>query len=184
MLRFLRTKLKNSRLHKWLLATLGAEVIYDTSFQAVDVFVVNRRANKILLGRKKNSTKWRLIGGFVDPADSSLEYAAVREKNEEAHINLECSPPKYLFSARVDDPRYRDSRHKVMTAVFRLDYIFGSPLAQDDIEEVKWFTKTLVREEFREIVAAEHIDLFKRLKDMGELDSLELEAIEDEEEDW
>lgn len=111
---------------------------YPTSFQAVDIVVLNKNKKTVLLGRKKNKIQWRFIGGFTEPKDSSLEYAARRELAEEASINLEVSPMVYIGSFRVDDPRYRDSKHKVMSAVFLCEYLWGFAKAGDDICGVKW----------------------------------------------
>lgn len=116
------------------------EIFYDTSYQAVDAIIHDK--NKFLLGRKKDEKKFCFIGGIVDPfLDKSLEMAVVREKNEEVGIGLECSFPKYTFSFRVDDPRYRDSRHKIMSAVFFMNYIFGIANTTEEIVEIKWFSR-------------------------------------------
>jgi bifunctional NMN adenylyltransferase/nudix hydrolase len=152
-----------------LLDALKAEKFYDTSFQAVDMFVVNDFLGEVLLGRKAGKDEYRFLGGFVDPKDESLEQAATREKNEEAGINLECGKPQYLFSQRMDDPRYRNSRHKVMTAMFRLPYVFGFAKGGDDIEEVQWFGKEYLKKNYRKFVARDHWILVRRLIEMGQL---------------
>jgi bifunctional NMN adenylyltransferase/nudix hydrolase len=157
------------RFRLWLLDVLKAEKFYDTSFQAVDMWIVNDTHNEVLLGRKAGKDEFRLLGGFVDPKDQSLEEAATREKNEEGGINLECSPPKYLFSQRMDDERYKNSRHKVMTAVFRLDYVFGMARGGDDIEQVHWFGKDYLKKNYRKFVAREHWVLIRKLIERGEL---------------
>jgi len=115
-------------------------LVYDTSFQTVDVIVVDKVRNCILFGKKKSEVGYCMVGGFVDPKkDKTLEEAARRELIEETGINMETSFPKYLGSFRVDDQRYRASRHKIMTAVFVVEYIFGAPKAGDDLDEVKWY---------------------------------------------
>lgn len=138
---------------------MNDEIIYPTSFQCIDCVIrkVDRFETKFLLGRRKHSTEYRILGGFVDPdKDSSLEGAAVREKNEEAGIGLECTYPKYLFSFRVDDPRYRESKHKIMSAVFLFDYTYGMPKAGDDIFQVGWFSKESIRDLDVGFIAKEH----------------------------
>ena len=140
---------------------------YDTSFQTTDCFVINREKKEILLGRKHTESKFRLIGGFVDPADLSLEDAAKRELREEAGANLECSHPQYLFSNRQDDPRYRDSRDKILTAVFRFEYLFGFATAGDDIKEVGWFGDYYIKLNYKEMVVETHWPLIEKLIENG-----------------
>lgn len=111
---------------------------YPVSYQAVDVAIINFDKNEILLGRKLGESKFRLIGGFVDVNDDSLEAAAKREAKEECG-DIETDAYKYLGSFRVDDWRYKKSHDKIMTALFYCSYIYGRVNAQDDINELKWF---------------------------------------------
>lgn len=147
---------------------------YPTSFQATDTIVINRQAKvpQFLLGKKdpkKHKTdKWRFLGGFVDPKkDNSLEDASKRERLEEAGMNLECSDPQYLFSFRVDDPRYRKSEHKIMSAVFLHEYIFGFAKAGDDIKETEWFPNFYIRANYQDMVVEEHWPIVERLIEQG-----------------
>jgi bifunctional NMN adenylyltransferase/nudix hydrolase len=150
-------------------------IIYPTSFQAVDIVVFNRATNEILLGSKYDKPhktpkkEKRFIGGFVDPADASLEVAARRELGEEAGRNLEVSDPKYLGSFRVDDPRYRDSIHKIMSAVFFCEFVYGFATAGDDIAEVSWVNLDTFRVSYNKAgyLAPEHIPLVEMLIQKG-----------------
>jgi len=131
---------------------------YPTSFQAVDIIV--RKGDSFLFGRKNGSDKFQCLGGFVDPdKDKSLELAARRELIEEASYNMESSFPEYRFSFRVDDERYRESEHKIMSAVFVCHYLFGIPVAQDDIKEVKWFSFKVLKEQGRSIFVEKHFPI-------------------------
>jgi bifunctional NMN adenylyltransferase/nudix hydrolase len=111
---------------------------FNISYQTVDAFIVSDDYN-ILLGRKPNSTKYCLIGGFVEPSNASFEDAIIREVREET--GLVVASPKYLFSQRVNDIRYKREDDKIMTAVFLVNYNGDESLAKanDDIEEVRWF---------------------------------------------
>lgn len=130
---------------------------YPTSFQATDAVIIWREKGKLLLGKKPNQPKFRFVGGFVDPhKDKSLEDGCARECQEEAGIDLECSRPEYLFSFQVEDERYKVSEDKIMSAVFKRYYLWGTPKAGDDIAEVKWFTKSQLRADYKELVMPEH----------------------------
>jgi len=123
----------------------SADRIYPVSYQAVDIVVIRKETNEILLGRKWANRKARIpkaelrfLGGFVDPSDPSLEFAARRELREEAGVNLEVSDPVYIGSFRVDDPRYKDKTDKIMSAVFLTQFVYGFAKGGDDIAETVW----------------------------------------------
>jgi bifunctional NMN adenylyltransferase/nudix hydrolase len=111
---------------------------YPKVYPTVDVAVFRDSKKEILLGKKENDQKWRLIGGFTDPTDDGFESAALRELREEAG-NIEVTPMHYEGSFRVDDWRYRKETDKIITTLFSTDFISGEPNASDDIVEVKWF---------------------------------------------
>lgn len=123
-------------------------IIFPTSFQCTDSFVFNRFKNTCFLGRKKDENTYRLIGGFVDPSDLSLELAAARELKEEfPGAVLVNKKPIYLGSFRINDKRYVNSIHKVMTALFLFEAHESSILvAGDDIEEIKEFKIDEIRD--------------------------------------
>lgn len=110
---------------------------YPISFQTVDIAVLHSTERKVLVGRKHGHSDWGFPGGFVDPTDGSLESAMRREAREEIG-DLELADMTYIGSSRIDDPRYRKSVHKIMTALFKATYIFGPIKAADDLEEVRW----------------------------------------------
>lgn len=112
---------------------------YPTSFQAVDIAIRHTLEPKVLVGRKAGETAWRFPGGFVDPSDNTLELAVKREAREEVGY-IEIDEVKYVGSFRIDDYRYRSSKHKIMTALFSALYIYGPIRANDDLEEVRWQT--------------------------------------------
>lgn len=138
----------------------ASEHKYPISYQTVDIAIVNSLKNQVLLGRKSGETKYRFIGGFVDPYDQTLELAAKREAREECG-DIETDDYKYIGSFRINDWRYRKEKDKIMTALFVAEFIYGSVRAGDDIEEVKWFNiESLTADDFE----PEHIILFDAFK--------------------
>lgn len=120
---------------------------YPTSFQTVDLIVVDNTKKQVLFGRKKNETKFRMIGGFVSPTDNSLESAARREFMEETGNGCEISEPKYFLSKRINDFRYRKEVDKILTSVFISEYIYGYVVPSDDISELRWFSFDEIKKE-------------------------------------
>jgi bifunctional NMN adenylyltransferase/nudix hydrolase len=122
--------------------------------QAVDIAIFNDDCTKILLGRKKDQSEFRFIGGFSDVLSDSLEEDAIREVYEET--NLIVSNPLYICSRKVEDPRYVGTIHSVKTCLFMTVGVIGEVIAGDDIEEVRWFDS----EEFKTMeLRPEHMKL-------------------------
>lgn len=111
---------------------------YKKVYPTMDVAVFRSEKQEILLGRKANSTKWRLVGGFADPEDENYEAAARRELLEECG-QIEVGDMTYETSMKIDDWRYRSEADKIITLLFSCDLQYGTPEAHDDIAEVKWF---------------------------------------------
>jgi bifunctional NMN adenylyltransferase/nudix hydrolase len=106
--------------------------------------VIIRDGDSVLLGhkhidRREDGREWRLIGGFVDVADESLEVAVRREVLEET--GLEVSEPMYVGSAQVADWRYRSGPEGILTSVFSCERVFGKERPADDIDALRWFPR-------------------------------------------
>jgi bifunctional NMN adenylyltransferase/nudix hydrolase len=127
-------------------------------YPVVDVII--RDGDNVLLGQKSlvDAGKWRLIGGFVDISDASLEAAVRREVLEET--KLEVSEPMYVGSARVDDWRFRSGPEGILTSVFYCQRLFGSPTPNDDIDELRWFHK----DEVDAVIIPNHAHLYELTK--------------------
>lgn len=134
---------------------------FPTTYPTVDIAVLDEYGSpscKILLGRKPGWKSWVLPGGFVDPTDPSLEYAAWRELSEEV-VGLDVHGLKYLASLKIDDARYRGTKDGIISSLFVAWKLEGFEQAGDDLEEVKWFTF----KDALSVVAANHKPLVERV---------------------
>lgn len=138
---------------------------YPIAYHTVDICIWRKHENdmQILLVQKKDETntdKWRFVGGFVDVIDNSVEDAALREVKEETQ--LEVSEIKYIGSFKIDDKRYRNSRHKIITSFYAARYLYGQVgKGYDDIALTKWFN---LNELNNDIINEIHIPLLDMVK--------------------
>lgn len=117
----------------------GTAKRFPTSYQTVDIAILHAGRQEVLLARKEyDAPLWRFVGGFVDPADETLECAAKREAQEETGKIL-IADIKYAGSLRVADFRYRGQSDQVMTSFFMAQYVSGDPIPTDDISELAWY---------------------------------------------
>jgi len=139
---------------------------YPRAFPCVDIACTRDKgaARKVLLGRRFPGDKLRFPGGFVDPTDESLEMAASRELMEEAPgisvSGVLDGAFKYIGSYRIDDWRYRDTKDRIVTTFFHVEYMFGGTIAGDDLCEVDWYSFT---EEVKDQLVPNHQMLFEEL---------------------
>ena len=133
---------------------------YPTVYPTVDIAVFRDTYRELLLARKENETKFRLPGGFTDPADDSFEMAALRELGEECG-DIEVAELTYLGSCRIDDWRYRGSMDTIITHLYACSIVDGDPIASDDIAELRWFSVEKLRATH---FVPEHQPLFELLE--------------------
>jgi bifunctional NMN adenylyltransferase/nudix hydrolase len=138
---------------------------FPTVYPTVDIVIY--RPGEVLLARKSTEERWRFVGGFVEPTDHSLEDAAVREAREET--GLEIGVPVYVGSSYINDWRYQGGPEAVISSVFVAQYIFGHPVAHDDVAELAW----VLRDEVAGRLVSEHTGLWALAKHMlGDLDTI------------
>lgn len=137
---------------------------YPICYPTVDVAIYNLKG-QWLLGRKRNQTEFRFIGGFADPEDDSYEHSAIREVKEETNLDINLFELDYVGSAKVNDWRYKNSENKIKTIFFKACALeYSDAKAMDDIIEIKWVsTKQLLEEE----LVSEH----RVLRDMLQLNN-------------
>jgi bifunctional NMN adenylyltransferase/nudix hydrolase len=142
-------------------ALYGAFRRFPTVYPTVDIAVFNMEMTQVLLARKEKESKFRFPGGFVDPEDESYEMAAVRELLEECGEEIEVINLVYIGSCKINDWRYHGSLDGIMTHLYACFLESGTPEANDDIEELKWFDLEKLQEEH---FVPEHQELFAILK--------------------
>jgi bifunctional NMN adenylyltransferase/nudix hydrolase len=140
-----------------------AGVIWATANQyakvhpTVDVAILNERADWVLMARKPNETNFRFVGGFATTG-GTYEQDARREVMEETHCDI--TDPEYIGSCLIDDWRYRKESDKIKTLFFKAKYVSGSPKADDDVAELRWWAFSELKEKD---VVPEHRPLLRML---------------------
>ena len=127
----------------------------------VDFAIIDYDRKRVLFAQKPRETAWRFPGGFSEPRTSSFEEDVKREAREET--GLEIGEPVYVGSFNVDDWRYYGNVDKIRTLFYAVPYVFGAPIASDDISEISWVDFDDVLKEQVQIVP-EHKNLLLALK--------------------
>ena len=133
---------------------------YPSTKATVDIAIFNSDRGKLLLARKPNVDKYQFVGGFSDPDSDSFELDAKREVVEETGI--EVGDLTYIGSHKINNWRYSKEQDKIKTLFFVCTYLFGNPVAKDDISELRWFPYTSL---LAESVVEEHQVLLKNLSE-------------------
>ena len=125
-------------------------------FVTVDVLVINKKTNEILLIKRLNEpfkNCWALPGGFVDE-NEDLEKAARRELFEETNIETDEMTQIGTFGKP-----YRDPRGHMISVAYQTNLIENQKVkAKDDAKDVKWFSINDLPE-----LAFDHLDIINSI---------------------
>lgn len=138
---------------------------YPQVIPTVDVAIINREKELILVIKKVNEKKKRFTGGYAMKS-ASYEIDARREVMEETKV--EVSDPIYIGSALIDDPRFYGEKDCVKTLFFVCDYMWGNPEVSNDedltenIESYHWIKYTDLDEKNFQDEHAPLVDLLRK----------------------
>lgn len=108
---------------------------YGNVYPTVDCAIfTNTKLTEMYVAKKKEETKYRFVGGFIDNTDKSCEEAVIREVKEETKLDI--NNIKYITSRIIDDWRYRYETEKIITSFYCgivNEYMNSIPEASDDI---------------------------------------------------
>jgi bifunctional NMN adenylyltransferase/nudix hydrolase len=127
----------------------------------VDVAIIDKKTESVLLIRKSNKTQYQFVGGFASPNAENYEEDAAREVQEET--NLECKDYSYIGSAKINDWRFRSEKNKIKTIFFAAEYVSGTPQVNDKIENIAELRWVPLKELKEEMFIEEHTVLFRLL---------------------
>jgi len=119
---------------------------WPTASSTVDVAIVDPYKNQILLGKKRATGKWCIIGGFTDPISNCDAEDVVRELEEETGIVATVNDLRYIGDFKIPDGRYENTPHAIRTHYFilktRVEDVKIGPTAPKDpeIETTAWFS--------------------------------------------
>ena len=137
---------------------------YPIALSTVDVILYDITTKNYYFGRKIGENKNRLIGGFIDVTDESVEAAARREVLEETNIKKVAL--EYLGSKKINDFRYQNMFDRSVITHVYLGFFHSEdedvkPL--DDIFEIKTFPirEVLKENNYRKILNKSHAELFE-----------------------
>lgn len=102
----------------------------------VDVAIIDKAKDRVLLVRKPKEVGLRFVGGFSDVHSNSFEHDAKREVLEETGVEVD--DLQYLGSFNIHDWRMKKDKDQIRTLFYVASYIYGIVKAEDDVEEARW----------------------------------------------
>ncbi len=112
---------------------------YRNPLPTTDI-IIEVEGGIVLISRKNPPYGWALPGGFIDYGEKA-EDAAIREAREETSLEIDI---KYLLGVYSDPDR--DPRGHTLSVVFVASGR-GTPLAADDAQDLKIFSRENLPEE-------------------------------------
>ena len=153
---------------KWLNDKKGEDIYlenydrkaYDAPSVAVDLIVFNKDRTKILLIDRADHpyvNKMALPGGFYQPTDKTLEFAAVRELMGETSVFVEITEKDLV---KVTSTKDRDPRGWVISVAYAisLEESLVHPVANSDAIYARWVELDSLR---KEKMAFDHYDIIQ-----------------------
>ena len=127
---------------------------YKSPSLAVDIIIINRDGNIVLIERKNEPYGWAIPGGFVDYGETLVD-AAIREAKEETCVDITIVDRLGIYDAPDRDPRQH-----VISAVFIATAFGQTPKPADDAKNLKQFTL----DELPEDLAFDHNKILEDFK--------------------
>lgn len=151
---------------RWLNDEKGEEIYlekydrndYEAPSVAVDLLVFNKDQSKILLinrGAHPYVNKLALPGGFYQPTDKSVEYAATRELLEETSVSINITEKDLV---KITSTKGRDPRGWIISIAYKvvIDEDAIRPLANSDALYANWVE---VKSLSKDNLAFDHYDI-------------------------
>jgi 8-oxo-dGTP pyrophosphatase MutT (NUDIX family) len=116
---------------------------WPTAFSTVDIAIVDLYRDVILLGKKRATGKWVIIGGFTDPTSICDEEDAIRELDEETGLTASQSDLRFIGNFKIPDGRYEGTPHAIRTHYFLLNIDSTKVVSvpkDPEIAETRWFS--------------------------------------------
>ena len=147
----------------WLKHLKNMPQRFPTAFHTVDVIATTNYPNElgIILGKKHNSDKWVIFGGFLDPTDDNAQSGGARELNEEGNLKAKPEDLQYLGSFKIDDPRFRNSPDKIITSLYTVNIGSQLPIPGDDIKDCLTIPLSELKRTYKDIMQPYHWPLIE-----------------------
>jgi mutator protein MutT len=117
---------------------------------------------RLLLSKDKHSTKWQVLGGKIETGETPVQ-TIIREMHEELAVEVEVKQKQYASSSifpAANDPG------KTVQLYYYFCKLFGKPKMIENVEFVRWFSKSDVQSgQFEFAKSTEKFLLPKLIKD-------------------